>query len=378
MKDISMQKAKRVAIVHDWLVTDAGAEKVLHELLVLYPDADVFTLVDFLSPEDRENILNDRKTKTSFIQYLPYARKYFRYYLPLMPLAIGLLNVRGHDLIISSSWAFAKGVKPHKDALHVCYCHTPIRYAWDMYETYTKDLPFLKKCITKLILKLIRKWDIASLDRVDYFVSNSNFVSERIKRTYERDSIVVYPPVNTDAFQIGNQKKPFYLTASRLVGYKKTKLIIEAFNKLNLPLIVIGDGEELASLKTIAGSNVTLLGHQPQEVLIKYMQEARAFIYAALEDFGIVPVEAMACGTPVVALSQGGTLESVIDGESGVLFANQTIEDIMIAIKMVESKNLVFDPLHVRDCALKFSVENFRKNFVKAMEMIERDHSVAP
>lgn len=371
-----MQKIKRVAIVHDWLVTDAGAEKVLHELLQLYPDADVFTLVDFLSPEDRKNILNDRKTKTSFIQHLPYARKYFRYYLPLMPLAIGVLNVREHDLVISSSWAFAKGVKIRKDALHVCYCHTPIRYAWDMYEIYTKDLPFLKKCITKLTLKLIRKWDIASLDRVDYFVSNSNFVSERIKRTYGRNSIVIYPPVDTDAFQIGNQKKPFYLTASRLVGYKRTKLIVEAFNRLNLPLVVIGDGEELASLKRIAGTNVTFLGHQPREVLIKHMQEARAFIYAALEDFGIVPVEAMACGTPVVALGQGGTAESIIDGKSGVLFANQTIEDIMEAVRKIESKELLFDPLHVRGCALKFSVDNFRRNLTKAMKSIARDPSL--
>jgi len=352
----------KIAIVHDWLVTNAGAEKVLKEIISLYPDADIFSLVDFLSDMEREELLAGKSVTTSFIQQLPLAHKHFRNFLPLFPKAIESLDLSGYDLVISSSWAVAKGVKKPQSAHHICYCHTPIRYAWDLYNEYTASLSQPKKFLVQKSLSYIRKWDLETLDRVDHFIANSHFVKERINRTYKRDAEVIYPPVNIEKFSLVEQKEEFYLTASRLVPYKKTKLIVEAFNELpHKKLVVIGAGEEYEHIKAIAKENIQVLGYQEDAILVEYMQKARAFVYAAVEDFGIVPVEAMACGTPVIALGVGGTAESVVDGKTGVHFDKQNKESIKEAVKRFEG--IEFDPTCIANYAQDFSSLKFQKKF---------------
>jgi glycosyltransferase involved in cell wall biosynthesis len=352
----------KIVVVHDWLVTNAGAEKVLKNIIDIYPDADVFSLVDFLDHKVRKVVLNGKYAKTSFIQNLPFAKKHFRNYLPLFPKAIESLDLSAYDLIISSSWAVAKGVKKNKNQLHISYCHTPIRYAWDLYDEYTSNLKQPKKFIVQQTLKYIRKWDIGSLDRVDYFIANSKFVSIRISKTYKKDSIVIYPPVNTNKFILNEKKEDFYLTACRLVPYKKTKLIVEAFNEMpNKKLYVIGDGEEYESIKKIAKPNIKLLGYQEFQDMISYMQKAKAFLYAAIEDFGIVPIEAMSCGTPVIALDEGGTAETVAHTKTGIHFKKQKKEDIIKAIELFEQKD--FDYKNISNEAKKYSEKRFKQEF---------------
>jgi len=359
----------KIAIVHDWLVTNAGAEKVLKAIYELYPDADIFSLVDFLDNEDRAEILNGRFAKTSFIQNLPFAKKHFRNYLPLFAKAIESFDLSEYNLIISSSWAVAKGVRTTNKQIHISYCHTPIRYAWDLYNEYTSSLKGMKKLLVKYTLKRIRKWDRDTINRVDYFIANSKFVQERIKRTYNRDSIMIYPPVNIDKFTIDNIKNDFYITASRLVPYKKTKLIVEAFNQMpNKKLMVIGYGEEYNEIKKIAKSNISVLGYQSDEALIAYMQKSKAFIYSAIEDFGIVPIEAMACGTPVIALNKGGTAETVIDGINGIHFQNQTKEDIIEAMKKFETVR--FRAKDISQYARHFSTKRFQEEIRVFIESI--------
>jgi glycosyltransferase involved in cell wall biosynthesis len=348
----------KIAIVHDWLVTNAGAEKVLKQIVDLYPQADIFSLVDFLSNSQRDDILDGKVVNTSFIQNLPFSKTHFRNYLPLFPKAIESLDLSTYDLIISSSWAVAKGIKKDKNQLHICYCHTPIRYAWDLYDEYTSNLSQAKKFLVQKALKYIRAWDIDSLDRVDYFIANSNFVKERIQRTYNRDATVIYPPVDIEKFKLSEQKEDFYFTASRLVPYKKTKLIVEAFN--NMPdkkLVVIGAGDEYNDIKSIANSNIEVLGYQEDEVLVDHMQKAKAFVYAAVEDFGIVPIEAFACGTPVIALDQGGTAETVIDSINGVHFESQSIKSIIDGVTKFET--IEFNYSDIRDSCMKYS--SFKK-----------------
>ena len=359
----------KIAIVHDWLVTNAGAEKVLKAIYELYPDADIFSLVDFLDNEDRIEILNGRFAKTSFIQNLPFAKKHFRNYLPLFAKAIESFDLSEYNLIISSSWAVAKGVRTTNKQIHISYCHTPIRYAWDLYNEYTFSLKGMKKLLVKYTLKRIRKWDRNTINRVDYFIANSKFVQERIKRTYGRDSFLIYPPINIDKFTIDNIKNDFYITASRLVPYKKIKLIVEAFNQMpEKKLVVIGSGEEYNEIKKIAKFNISVLGYQKDEVLIAYMQKAKAFIYSAIEDFGIVPIEAMACGTPVIALNRGGTAETVIDGINGIHFQNQTKEDIIEAIKKFETVR--FSAKDISQYAKQFSTKRFQEEIRVFIESI--------
>jgi len=355
----------KIAIIHDWLVTNAGAEKVLKEIVELYPEADIFSLVDFLDDTQREEILKGKKVTTSFIQDLPLAQKHFRNYLPLFPKAIESLDLNGYNLIISSSWAVAKGIKKNKNQTHICYCHTPIRYAWDLYDEYTSTLSQPKKFLAQKALHYIRKWDINTLDRVDYFIANSNFVKQRIARTYNRDAKVIYPPVDIDKFTLCKKKDDFYLTASRLVPYKKTKLIVEAFNEMpDKRLVVIGLGEEYEAIKNIAKENIDVLGYQKDKILIKYMQKAKAFVYAAIEDFGIIPIEAMACGTPVIALNDGGTAETIIDTINGIHFQNQKSEDIIDAVSKFE--NMSFESSKIRETALKYT--NFKMDFKAFIE----------
>ena len=350
----------KIAIVHDWLVTDAGAEKVLRAIIDIYPDAEIFSLVDFLSDEDREVVLNAKFAKTSFIQKLPFAKKYFRNYLPLFPKAIESFDLSSYELIISSSWAVAKGVKKNKNQLHISYCYTPIRYAWDLYDEYTQNLKQPKKFLVSATLKYIRRWDIRTLDRVDYFIADSKFVQERIKRIYNRDSVVIYPPIDVEDFKFYEKKDDYYLSASRLVPYKKTKLIVEAFNEMpDKKLLVIGDGEDYENIKKIANKNIVLLGYQEKKDMIKYMQKAKAFIYAAIEDFGIVPVEALSCGTPVIALDDGGTAETIKHKINGIHFKKQNKQNIIDAVNEFEMSE--FDLKKISKDVQVYSASRFQK-----------------
>ena len=354
----------RVAIIHDWLVTNAGAEKVLKAIVECYPNADIFSLVNFLDDEQRQEVILGKSVQTSFIQKLPFAQKHFRNYLPLFPKAIESFDLSGYDLIISSSWAVAKGVKKSKNQIHICYSHTPIRYAWDLYEEYTSKLKQPKKLLVEQTLKYIRKWDIATLDRVDYFIANSTFVAQRIEKTYQREATVIHPPVDTKQFTLYEEKEDFYLCASRLVPYKKTKLIVEAFNLMpDKKLVVIGKGEEYKEIKAIAEPNIEVMGYQSDAVLKGYMQRAKAFIYMALEDFGIVPVEAMACGTPVIGYGKGGLRDSVIDKETGLFFEEQSVTSLKEAVERFEM--LRFESKKISSYAQKFSVERFKEEFLK-------------
>ena len=352
----------KIAIIHDWLVVNGGAEKTLKEILNLFPNSDLFSLVNFLDEKDKKEIIGDKPVTTSFIQNLPFAKKYFRYYLPLFPKAIESFDLSDYNVIISSSWAFAKGVKKTNNQLHISYCYTPIRYAWDMYKEYTENLNYLKKFFVKQTLKYIRKWDLENSKKVDYFIAISEFIRERIKRIYNRDSVVIYPPVDTMKFELYEDKEDFYLTVSRLVGYKKTKLIVEAFNKMpDKQLIVIGKGEEYKKIKRIAKANIKVLGYQPYNVVLNYMQRAKGFVYAAIEDFGIVLVEAMACGTPVIALGRGGANE-IVNSKVGIKFNNQTVEDIIKAVESFENRR--FNYKVIRKESLKYDKENFKKSFL--------------
>ncbi len=361
---------EKIAIVHDWLVTDAGAEKVLRAMLDVFPDADVFSLVDFLNDEERAAVLSGKHAKTSFLQNLPFAKKHFRNYLLFFPFAIESLDVSAYDLVISSSWAVAKGVKTTKNQLHISYCHTPIRYAWDLFETYTAHLKQPKKFLVRQTLSFIRKWDKNTASRVDFFLANSRFVQQRIEKTYGRSSQVLYPPVDTKNFTLCEEKEDFYLTASRLVPYKKTKLIVEAFNEMpHKKLYVIGSGEEFQAIQAIAKENVTLLGYQDKKTLIHFMQKAKAFVYAAVEDFGIVPIEALSCGTPVIALNQGATKETIQDGISGIHFSHQTAQSIIEAVQKFET--LHFDAKHISALAYFYRQERFYEELTQLIKTLK-------
>ncbi len=304
----------KTAIIHEWLVNYAGSERVLEQIVKLYPEADLFCQVDFLSDSERGFILN-KKAKTSFIQNLPFAKEKYRSYLPLMPFAVKSLDLSGYDLIISNSHSVAKGIEKHPSQLQICYCHTPMRYAWDLREQYLTESGLdsgIKGAIIKFILNRLRNWDYNTAQHVDHFIANSHYIRDRIRRAYGKEATVIYPPVDVDAFHLNERKENYFLAVSRMVPYKKMDLIVEAFSEIGLPLVVIGDGPDFEKVKNKAKKNIEFLGFQDDNVLKEYMQKARAFIFVAEEDFGIVPVEAQACGTPVIAFGKGGITETVI------------------------------------------------------------------
>lgn len=365
----------KIAVVHDWLVTYAGAEKVLEQILNIYPEADLFALVDFLD-EDKRDFIKDKKVKTSFIQRLPKAKTKYRNYLPLMPLAIEQLDLSKYDLIISSSYCVAKGIITSPNQVHISYVHSPIRYAWDLQHQYLKEAGLtkgLKGWLAKIILHYMRIWDTRTSNGVDYFIANSKFIAKRIWKCYRREADVIYPPVDVEAFEYCDQKEDFYLTASRMVPYKKMDLIVEAFTHIpDKKLIVIGTGPDFDKIQKIAQGhdNIKLMGYQPFSVLKEHMQKAKAFVFAAEEDFGITPVEAQACGTPVIAYGKGGTLETVRgleikDNPTGVFFYKQDEGSLIKAIDYFE-KNL--EKIQIEDCrknALNFSINKFMFKFDK-------------
>lgn len=356
----------KTAIVHEWLVNYAGSERVVESFTNIWPEADVFTLVDFLDDEQRKTILNGKRSTTSFIQNLPFAKNNHRKYLPLFPKAIESFNLSKYDLIISSSHSVAKGFKKHSNQLHICYCHSPMRYAWDEADRYLKEAKLnkgVKGRIAKSILNYLRRWDLNSANGVDYFIANSNFIAEKIKRIYNRTSDIIYPPVDVDNFFLSNIKEDFYLTASRLVPYKRIDLIVELFADLpDKKLVVIGSGPEKEKIKTMSTPNVQVLGYQDFQTLKDYMQKAKAFVFAAEEDFGIIVVEAMACGTPVIAGNYGGTAESVVNGKTGILFERQDLKSLKEAILKFELIKDTFDKNLIRQQALKFERKIFEQN----------------
>jgi UDP-N-acetylmuramyl pentapeptide phosphotransferase/UDP-N-acetylglucosamine-1-phosphate transferase/glycosyltransferase involved in cell wall biosynthesis len=356
----------RVAIVHDFLYTYAGAERVLEQLVALFPHADLFALFDFL-PEHLRGFIRNKPVQSTFIQRMPFARGHHRAYLPLMPLAIEQIDISSYDIVISSSYLVAKGILTRPDQLHICYCHTPVRFAWDLQSQYLDSpksgpLAAAKLSLARVILHYIRNWDIRSSHGVDVFVTNSDFVGRRVRKLYRRVTTTVYPPVDTDRFTLCEEKEDFYLTASRLVPYKRIDLAIEAFRRMpSRRLLVIGEGPELERYRENNPPNVKLLGYQTPDRLRQYMQRARAFVFAAEEDFGITPVEAQACGTPVIAFGRGGVTESVVHGTTGLLFKDQTAAALIDAVEDFEGRQ--WDSKVIRENAQRFSIGRFREKF---------------
>jgi glycosyltransferase involved in cell wall biosynthesis len=365
------------ALVHEWLTPHAtgGSELVVREILECV-DADVYALVDFESTNP-DSYLYGQKIGTTFLQHLPGANGKVQNYLPLMPIAIEQLDLRHYDVILSSAHAVAKGVITTPQQLHICYCHAPMRYAWDLTFDYLHQSRVgqgLPGILTRYLLHQLRQWDVISANRVDYFIANSEFTARRIWRCYRRKADVVYPPVNIDRFSCNPDKDDFYLTVCRLVSYKQVAPIVEAFNQNGKNLVVIGTGTELQKLQQIAKPNVRILGYQSDAVVQDYLSRARAFVYAACEDFGIVLVEAQACGTPVIAYGVGGAAETVLDirthseNGTGILFATQTPAAIISAVSMFETYRQQFQSEQLRAHAESFSASVFQSKYLSLLD----------
>ncbi len=359
----------KICLVHDWLTSYGGAELVLKTMLEIWPDAPIYTLIYDPEGPCRE-IIQSTEVHGSFINRFKRAKRNHRKFLPLMPLAIEQFDLSDYDVVISSSHAVAKGVITGPEQLHIAYVHTPIRYAWDLQNQYLADAGLthgLKGFLARALLHYIRIWDLRTVPGVDHFIANSHFVAERIWKHYKREAAVIHPPVEANRFTLQPQKQDYYLSVSRLVPYKKVGMIVEAFRRMpEKKLVVIGDGPEMARLKQINAPNVNLLGFQDNEAVAKAMQDAKALIFAAEEDFGIVPVEAQACGTPVIAYGKGGALETVIPGETGFFFDEQTPDSLIAAVEQFESAPAL-NPERIRENAERFDKDRFKtvlKTFV--------------
>jgi glycosyltransferase involved in cell wall biosynthesis len=362
----------RIALVHEWFDAFYGSERVVAQILNCFPDAELFALVDVMAPEQR-GFLGGRKVQTSFLQRLPFARRQFRNYLPLMPLAIEQFDLSGYDLVLSSSHAFAKGVLTGPSQLHVAYVHAPLRYAWEYQHQYLRQSGLargLRGALVRAVLHYLRLWDVRTANQVDHFIANSAFVARRIDKIYRRPSAVVHPPVEVAQFELRTAKEDYYLAVSRFAPYKHTETIVEAFRELpGHRLVVIGDGPGLKRARARATPNVTLLGFQSFEALHRHMGSAKALIFAAEEDFGITPVEAQACGTPVIAFGGGGALETVRDLDqarpTGLFFDAQTPGAIAAAIGRFEREGSRILPENCRAHALDFTSERFRAAYLR-------------
>lgn len=354
----------KTALIHEWMVTQAGAESVLGSMVDLYP-GPIHTL--FHDPDGLKGTRwEDAEIYTSMLQRIPFGRKHHRSFLPLYPMAIEQFDLRDYGLVLSSSYAVAKGVLTSSDQLHICYCHSPMRYIWDLTFQYLEASGLkggLKSFFVRSIFHYIRTWDVVSSNRVNEFVANSNYIAQRIKNCYNRESTVIYPPVDVDRFSISDKKDDYFITASRLVPYKRVDLLIEAFNKLGLRLLVVGEGPHKKYLKSIAKKNIEFLGYISSEDLADKMSKARAFLYSAEEDFGIVNVEAQAAGVPVIAYGRGGALETVIENETGLFFYRQHVDTLIDTMREFLSKEDSFDPQKIRVNAERFPRSRFEKEF---------------
>ena len=360
----------RIALVHDYLNQYGGAERVLEALAELFPNAPIYTLIYDRKITDR--ILPGRKIRASFLQKFPFVKSHHRFFPPLMPLAVERFDLSEYDLVISDSAAFSKGVITKSDALHICYCHTPTRYAWDDSHKYVREfnMSILAKIFVPFFMNYLRLWDREAAYRVDKFICNSNFVAKRIEKYYKQKATVIYPPVDAEFF-IPSFKPVdnYYLMVGRLLVYKRFDIAIEAFNRLELPLKIIGDGPEMKKLKKLANWNIEFLGELEGEKLRNYYQNCQALIFPQEEDFGIVALEAMACGRPVIAYQGGGALESIKQGETGLFFKEQTVGSLIEAIKNFRPEK--FNPKLIRQHALRFDKEIFKK---KIKDFIEKQY----
>ena len=361
----------KTALIHDWLVGFAGGEQVLLEMARLFPDAPIYTAL--YRQGSQPEALEQRTIQTSFLQSLPGAVKHYQALLPLMPLAFEAFDLRGYDLVLSSSHACAKGVITGPNTLHVSYVHTPIRYAWDMMPEYFEQSrwPRWKRALAHPVLHYLRAWDQLNTQRIDHLLCNSRFVQRRIKKFYRREASVLYPPVEVPMQLPPREPAEFFLYVGRLVPYKRVDLIVETFNRNDLPLKIAGTGPEWAYLKAQARPNIEFLGHVDQLALEGLYRQARALIFPPLEDFGIVPVEAQAFGCPVVAYGRGGALESVVPEETGIFFMEQTPESLQVALNRFESLNFKSERLHAQ--ALLFSRQRFQRELSQLLEQLWRD-----
>lgn len=362
----------KVAIIQEWLVTVGGSDKVVKAMLDTFPQADIYTLVAKREVCDELGIPWER-VHTSFIQKMPLGVGKHRMYLPLFPFAIEQFDLRGYDVVISSSHCVAKGVLTKADQLHVCYCHSPVRYAWDMYNEYLEEAHLergTKSWLARYLLHRIRQWDLLSSFRVDHYISNSDYVGRRVKETYRREATTIHPNIDIRHFELCLDKRDYYLASSRLVAYKKMDIIIEAFNHMpDRKLVVIGGGPNLEAYHKLAKRNVEVMGYQPFEILREKMRHAKAFIFAADEDFGMIPIEAQACGTPVIAYGHGSSLETVKEGVTGMFFHEQSPEAIMEAVNRFENMgSKPFDYEACRAWAEGFSEERFKEEFKAFVE----------
>jgi len=350
----------KTALVYDWLVTIGGGEKTLDAITELYP-SPLYTLVH--DPIKMQNTsFAHNEVHTSFLQKMPFSKRGYRYYLPLFPLAIEQFDLSEYEVVISTSHAVAKGALTQAKQLHLCYCFTPMRYAWDLSHHYLSRLPPVQKVLAQCAMHYLRNWDTSSLNRVDYFAAISHYIARRIQKVYGRSSEVIYPPVDTHLIELNEKKEDFFVTASRMVPYKNIDLIVDAFSHMpNHHLVVIGDGPEWNQIKKKASKNIEIVGYQTDQSLRNYIKKAKGFVFAAEEDFGIVVVEAQAAGTPVIALGKGGALETVIDQKTGVFFKEPCITDLIDAVERFT--NIEFDPLLIHTHAQQFSKERFKKEF---------------
>ena len=358
----------KTAIVHDWLVSIAGGEKALESIYEIFP-SKIHTLV-MNKHKMKNTVFAKADVKTSFLQKFPLGVKKYQSFLPFFPMAVEQFDLSEYDLIISTSSCVARGALTHGNQMHICYCFTPMRYAWDLYQQYLRESRLkggLKGILAKIFLHYLRLWDYSSQHRVDEFVAISHFVAKRIQKTYGREAAVIYPPVDTEYFSLCTSKDDYYVTASRMVPYKKIDLIVEAFAEMpDKKLIVIGDGPEKKKIRAKAKDNVVFLGHVSDTVLKEHVQRAKAFVFAALEDFGIAPIEAMSTGTPVIAFGKGGVKETVEEGETGIFFHEQAKDELMKAVEKFEK--ISFDPLRIRSQAEKFSKKRFKEEFQAFVE----------
>ena len=361
----------KVAIVHDWLTGMRGGERVLEIFCQLYPDAVIHTL--FYNPKKMSKVINRMDIRTSFLQNFPFSLKWYRKYLALFPLAVEQFDLREYDLVISSSHCVAKGVLTNPDTLHICYCYTPFRYGWDMYQEYfgKGKLNCAEKVFVLPGINYLRMWDCVSSNRVDYFIAISNNVARRIQKHYRREATVIHPPVNTSFFIPGGEQDEFFLVVSAFVPYKRVDLIVRAFNKLGLPLKIVGEGPLKKKLQREAKGNIEFPGDVPDSELCKLYQCCRALIFAGIEDFGLAPLEVQSAGRPVIAYGRGGLLETVVERRTGLFFNEQTPEAVVDAVKKFQGMS--FETEVIREHAVQFGVESFKRKFSDYVEKRQRE-----
>ncbi len=354
----------RVALIHHWLVRMRGGEKVLESLCRIFPQADIYTLVFF--PREIPDSIKAHSITTSWIQKLPFSTRHYSRYLPLLPLAIEQFDLSRYDLVLSSDAAVGKGVITRPEACHICYCHTPLRYAWSGYHTYLQAVESSwKRCLASLLMSYLRTWDAAASLRVDYFIANSQTVSRRIQKYYRRESVVIYPPVAISGLERSNSLEGYYLAVGHLVPYKRFDLAIDAFNDLGRPLLIIGDGPEYSRLNKRARKHIKILKPVSDQVLKQYLSQCRALIFPGEEDFGIIAVEAHACGCPVIGFCRGGASETVIPEVNGLLFEDETPASLAKAVQKFEAIESKFDAQTIRNTAARFNAERFEQELTR-------------